>query len=303
MKNPELNVITGAFSHSGKYIAARLLAIGESVKTLTGHPERENPFGGRVSTHPFNFDSPGRLAASLQGATTLYNTYWIRFPHRWGTFDEAVENSKILVRAAEEAGVSRMVHISITNPYEESPFPYFRGKALVEKAIIDSRLSYAIVRPALIFGMEGILINNIAWLLKKFPVFAVSGSGDYRVQPIFVEDLAEIAVSAGHKDDNIVIDAVGPETFTFEELVRLIADKIHRQARIVHVRPGLVLFTARLIGCIVGDVVLTRDEIGGLMANLLVSREPATGRTRLSQWLGENAEALGANYASELKRH
>ena len=298
-----MNVVTGAFSHSGRYIAARLLAMGESVKTLTRHPERENPFVGRVSAHSFNFDNPGRLAKSLQGAATLYNTYWIRFPHRWGTFDKAVENSQTLIRAAEKAGIRRMVHISITNPAEESPFPYFRGKALVEKAIIDSKLSHAIVRPALIFGAEGILINNIAWLLRKFPLFAVPGSGDYRVQPIFVEDLAEIAVSAGHKNDNIVMDAVGPETFTFEELVRLIAHKINRRARIVHVRPGLVLFTARLIGRIVGDVVLTRDEIGGLMANLLVSQEPPVGQTRLSQWLAENAEALGVRYASELKRH
>ena len=303
MQSPESNVVTGAFSHSGKYIAARLLASGESVKTLTGHPERENPFGGRVSAQPLSFDNPEWLVKSLQGAATLYNTYWIRFSHRWGDFDKAVANSQILIRAAEEAGVRRMVHISITNPTETSPFPYFRGKALVEKAIIDSKMSYAIVRPALIFGTEGILINNIAWLLKKFPVFAIPGSGDYRVQPIFVEDLAEIAVSVGHKGDNIVMDAVGPDTFTFEELVRLIAHKIKRRARIVHASPGLVLCLARLIGCIVGDVVLTKEEIGGLMANLLVSREPAAGQTRLSQWLGENAGTLGASYASELKRH
>ena len=277
--------------------------MGESVKTLTGHPDRENPFGQQVSAYPFNFDNPGQLVASLQGATTLYNTYWIHFPHRWGTFDEAVENSKTLIRAREEAGVRRMVYISITNLSQESPFPYFKGKALVEKAIINSKLSYAIVRPTLIFGTEGILINNIAWMLKRFPLFAIAGSGDYRVQPIFVEDLAEIAVSAGQKDDNIVIDAVGPETFTFEELVRLIADRVHSRARIIHVRPGLALFLARLIGLVVRDVVITRDEIEGLMSNLLVSQEPATGQTRLSQWLTENAGTIGVKYASELNWH
>jgi uncharacterized protein YbjT (DUF2867 family) len=304
MENPELNVVTGAFSHSGKYVTRRLLSMGEKVKTLTGHPNRENPFGEQVSAHPFNFDNPSQLVKSLQGATTLYNTYWIRFPHnRWGTFDEAVQNSQTLIRAAEEAGVRRMVHISITSPSQESPFPYFRGKALVEKAITDSKLSYSIIRPALIFGMEGALINNIAWMLRRFPLLAVAGSGDYKVQPIFVEDLAEIAVSTGHKNDNIVIDAVGPEIFTFEELVRLIADRVHSRARIVHVRPGLLLFIARLIGLVVRDVVLTRDEIGGLMANLLVSREPANGQTYLSQWLTENADALGTSYVSELKRH
>jgi len=303
METPELNVVTGAFSHTGKYITRRLLSMGERVKTLTGHPNRENPFGDQVSAYPFNFDNPSQLVESLQGATTLYNTYWIRFPHRWGTFDEAVENTKTLIKAAEEAGVRRMVHISITNPSEESPFPYFKGKALVEKAIINSKLSYAIVRPALIFGMEGILINNITCLLRKFPMFAVFGSGDYQVQPIFVEDLAEIAVNAGHKNDNMIIDTVGPEIFQFEELVRLIADKIHSRARIVHVRPGLALFLARLTGYIVGDVVITRDEMEGLMSNLLISQDPATGQTRLSQWLGENADAIGVKYASELKRH
>ncbi len=303
METSELNVVTGAFSHTGKYITRRLLYMGERVKTLTGHPNRENPFGDQVSAYPFNFDNPSQLVESLQGATTLYNTYWIRFPQRWGTFDKAVENTKTLIKAAEDAGVRRMVHISITNPSEESPFPYFKGKALVEKAIINSKLSYAIVRPALIFGMEGILINNIAWLLRRSPIFAIFGSGDYRIQPVFVEDVAEIAVNAGNKNDNMIMDAGGPEIFQFEELVRLIADKIHSRARIVHVRPRLALFLARLTGYIVGDVVITRDEMEGLMSNLLISQDPATGQTRLSQWLGENADAIGVKYASELKRH
>ena len=303
METSELNVVTGAFSHTGKYITWRLLSMGERVKTLTGHPNRENTFGDQVSAYPFNFDNPSQLVESLQGATTLYNTYWIRFPQRWGTFDKAVENTKTLIHAAEEAGIHRMVHISITNPSGETSFPYFKGKALAEKAIINSKLSYAIVRPTLIFGMEGILINNIAWLLRKFPIFAIFGSGDYLIQPIFVEDVAEIAVNAGHKDDNMIIDAGGPEIFQFEELVRLIADKIHSRARIIHVRPGLALFLARLIGCIARDVVITRDEMEGLMSNLLVSQDPATGQTRLSQWLDENAEAVGVKYASELKRH
>ena len=303
METSELNVVTGAFSHTGKYITRRLLSIGERVKTLTGHPNRENPFGDQVSAYPFNFDNPSQLVESLQGAITLYNTYWIRFPQRWGTFDKAVENTKTLIHAAEEAGIHRMVHISITNPSGETSFPYFKGKALVEKAIINSKLSYAIVRPTLIFGMEGILINNIAWLLRKFPIFAVFGSGDYPIQPIFVEDVAEIAVNAGHKDDNMIMDAGGPEIFQFEELVRLIAHKVHSRAKIVHVRPWLALFLARLIGYAVRDVVITKDEMEGLMSNLLLSQSPVTGQTRLSQWLDENADTIGVRYISELKRH
>ncbi len=303
MEIPELNVVTGAFGYTGKYITRRLLSMGKRVKTLTGHPNRQNPFGDQVSVAPFNFDSQSELTKSLRGATTLYNTYWVRFSDGQVTFDKAIENTKTLIKAAEEAGVRRIVHVSITNASEESPLPYFRGKGLLEKAIIHSKLSYAIIRPTVIFGPEDTLINNIAWLLRRFPVFAVIGSGDYRIQPVFVEDVAEIAVSVAQRDDNIVMDAVGPEIYTFDELVRLIAAKIRARVWIVHSRPGLALFLSRLVGYMVNDVVLTRDEVEGLMSNLLVSESPPTGQTRLSDWLGQNAGSVGTKYASELSRH
>ena len=299
----ELNVVTGAFSYTGKYITQRLLSMGEQVRTLTGRPDRENPFGHQVKALPFNFDKPGELTESLRGAKTLYNTYWIRYPHGQVSFDKAVENSKTLISAAEEAGIRRIVHISITNPSEGSPFPYFRGKALVEKAIIQSKLSYAIIRPTVVFGPEGILINNIAWLLRKFLTFAIPGSGDYRIQPVFVEDVAEIAVNAGHSNENTVVDAIGHEIYTFNELVRLIAKKIHSRVKVIHVSPMLALFVARLIGYAVKDVVITKDEIQGLMSNLLVSESSPTGQTRLSGWLEQNADRVGASYISDLQRH
>ena len=251
---------------------------------------------------PFNFDKPEELLESLRGAKTLYNTYWVRYPHGQLSFDKAVENNRTLIAAAEEAGIRRIVHISITNPSEDSPFPYFRGKALVEKAIIQSKLSYAITRPTVIFGPEGILMNNIAWLLRKFPIFAVPGSGDYRIQPVFVEDVAEIAVRAGHQDDNIVLDAVGPETYTFGELVRMIASQINKRAKIVHVRPRMALFLAKLIGYAVKDAVITKDEIEGLMSNLLVSEGEPTAPTLFSEWLGQNAGKIGIRYISGLER-
>lgn len=303
METDELNVVTGAFGYTGKYITRRLLSMGKRVKTLTGHPNRLNPFGDKVSVAPFNFEKESELIESLRGATTLYNTYWIRFSHRQVTFDKAIENTKTLIKAAEEAGVRKIAHVSITNASEDSSLPYFRGKGLIEKAIIHSRLSYAIIRPTVIFGLEDILINNIAWLLKRFPFFVVPGSGDYRLQPVFVEDMVEITVSVAHQDENIIVDAVGPEIYTFDALVRLIADKIQSRAKIIHLRPGLALFLSRLIGYAVRDVVLTHDEVEGLMANLLISENPPTGETKMSDWLEQNADSVGLLYASELKRH
>lgn len=303
MADPELQVVTGASGFTGKYITARLLAQGKKVKTITGHPGRRHPFGDRLSVAPFNFDDPSALIRSLEGATTLYNTYWVRFPYGDVTFEKAVENSRTLIRAAEEAGIRRIVHISIANADEDSPFPYYKAKAVVERLIAGSRLSYAVIRPTVLFGTEGILINNIAWLLRRFPLFAVPGSGDYRLQPVYVGDVAELAVSAASEGSNLVVDAGGPETFTYNDLVRLIAAKIGSRARIVHLAPAVALRASRLVGKIVDDALLTRDELDGLMADLLVAKGPPAGKTRLSQWLAENATTLGTAYASEIERH
>ena len=303
METAELNVVTGAFGYIGKYITLRLLSQGKRVRTLTNHPGQRDDFHQEVDIAPLDFQRPEQLVDSLRGATTLYNTYWVRFPHGQTTFESAVDNTRTLVKAAREAGIRRIVYVSITNASESSPLPYFRGKGLVERAIMDSGLSYALVRPTVVFGDEDILINNMAWLLRRFPLFAVFGSGDYGLQPVYVEDLAQIAVDAGQQSEDMVLDAVGPEVYTFEELVRLIAAKTRSRARIVHLRPGLALFLGKLMGYGVRDVIVTRDEVRGLISSLLISQEPPTGQTRLSDWLEQHAESVGGRYASELARH
>jgi uncharacterized protein YbjT (DUF2867 family) len=303
MANPEIDVVTGAFSFTGKYLTERLLAKGRQVRTLTGHPNNPHPFGDQVTVFPYNFDNFGALVKSLEGASTFYISYWVRFSYKQMTFERAVENTKTLFRAAKEAGVRRVVYISITNPSEDSPLPYFSGKAGLERALKESGLSYAILRPTVLFGPEGILINNIAWLVRRFPLFAIMGAGDYQLQPIFAEDLADLMVQVGGQQKPLLLDAVGPETYRFDDLVRLVARTLHRKVRLVYISPGLMLAISKVMSLFLGDVILTRDEIKGLMANLLISSQPPTGQTRLSEWLAAHANEVGAKYASELRRH
>jgi uncharacterized protein YbjT (DUF2867 family) len=299
----ELDVVTGAFGYTGKYITRRLLEAGRKVRTITGHPHRENCFGNQIEVAPMDFSDRAGLIRSLQGASVFYNTYWVRFNRGGVTFDEAVANSRALIQAAREAGIRRIVHLSIANPSLDSRLPYYSGKAQVEKAILDSGLSYTILRPTVIFGLEDILINNIAWFARYFPVFAIPGSGQYRLQPIFVEDLAELATDSARKEKGLVLDAVGPEIFTFEDLVRQIAEAVCAVPKFIHVSPRAAIQMLRVVGPIVGDVVLTPEETEGLMADLLVSRQPASGQTRFSEWLAKHAAVLGSRYASELERH
>ena len=300
----DLHVVTGALGYSGKYIAARLLEAGHRVRTLTNSTHRANPFEGRVDVHPFNFDDPDRLAASLEGTRVLYNTYWIRFNYGRGAFTHgtAVANTLKLFGAARRAGVARIVHTSITNPSINSPLEYFRGKAQLERALVESGLSHAILRPAVLFGQEDILVNNIAWVLRRLPVFGVFGDGQYRLQPIHVDDLARLAVTMGGSTGNAIVDAIGPETFTYRRLVTTIAAAIGVRRPIVSVPPCVGYWVGRTVGMLVRDVTITREEIRGLMADLLCTNSPPAGTTKLTEWAREHAATLGVRYASELAR-
>jgi len=294
--------VTGSFSYSGKYITRQLLERGEEVITLTGHPNRPDPFNGLVKAYPLDFDEAS-MTKSLQGVDVLVNTYWVRFDKGENTQPRAVENTRKLVNAAKAAGVKRIVHISIANPSADSHLPYYWGKAANEKSVVESGISYAILRPTVLVGDEDILINNIAYLLRRLPVFALPGDGSYGIQPVYVDDLAQLVVEGVYSKENYIIDAVGPEIFTFKEMVDLIGEKIGSKRPLISLPPRLALLAAQFLSLFVNDVLLTPEEVDGLMAGLLVSSEPPRCKTRLGDWLEANKDKVGARYASELKKH
>jgi uncharacterized protein YbjT (DUF2867 family) len=298
----EIHAVTGAFGYSGKYIAKRLIEEGHRVITITNSLARKNPFGDKIQVYPFNFDNPIKLEETLRGVTVLYNTYWVRFNHKSFTHADAVCNTEIMFNAALKAGVKRIVHVSITNPSLDSPLEYFSGKARLEESLIESGISYTILRPTVLFGKEDILINNIAWGLRHLPVFGVFGDGEYKMQPIYVEDLADLIIKYGKEDKNIIIDAIGPETFTYRELVKSIGEIIGKHRPIISVPPSIGYIAGWVLGKIVKVVMITKEEIKGLMANLLYVESPPTGSTKLTEWARKHADTLGLKYTSELAR-
>lgn len=300
--NRQIHAVTGAFGYSGKYIAQKLLDKGYTVQTLTNSVSRENPFGKRIKVYPFNFENHEKLKKSLEGVTVLYNTYWVRFNHKLFTHSDAVRNSLALFEAAKEANVERIVHVSITNPSSEINLEYFQGKAVLEKALIKSGISYSILRPAVLFGKEDILINNIAWALRKFPAFGVFGDGNYGIQPIYIDDFAELAVNQGTVRENSIINAVGPESFTYKELVKTIGRLIGKNRPIISVPPLVGYIFAKIVSWLVRDTFLTWEEIQGLMAGTLAVDTPPVGTTKLTDWVSSHSETLGKNYTSELAR-
>ena len=298
-----MHCVTGAFGYSGSFIAHRLLQAGRAVRTLTNSQGRRSALTGQVEVRALDFDRPEALVESLRGVKVLYNTYWVRFNHTTFKHSVAVDNTRILFEAAARAGVDRVVHTSITNPSVDSPREYFRGKGLLEQELMASGLSYAILRPAVFFGGRDILVNNIAWAVRHLPVVGVFGDGAYRIQPIHVDDFARLAVEQGEQRHDVVIDAVGPETFTYRELVQTVASIIGKKRWVIGVPPWLGFAVGWVIGAIVRDKMITWEEVEGLMADLLcVENAPPAGTTRLTDWAREHRGTLGGHYASELAR-
>ncbi len=299
-----MHVVTGAFGYTGRWIAHHLLEKGVQVRTLTNAVGRDDPFDGRVEVHPLDFDDHAALVESLRGAEVLYNTYWVRYNHRRRNFEHgiAVENSKRLFKAAAEAGVERIVHFSVAHPHKAPDWTYFCGKVAVEKYLNDSEYCFAILRPTVLFGgHRNVLINNIAWMLRKFPIFGVFGMGNYPIQPVHVKDVARVAVEQGESRENVTIDVTGPETFRYKEYIGMMAKSMSLRRIILPMPPFVGWLFGKFLGLLLQDLVITRAEIKGLRRGLMASDEDPLGQLKFSEWIAEHGKDFGKRYQNDLK--
>jgi NADH dehydrogenase len=305
----QTDVITGAFGYSGAAIARELGAAGRQVRTLTGHPGG-GPEAAGIDTRPLDFTDPEALVKNLAGAHTLYCTYWVRFPHGSSTRESAVANSKLLFDAAARAGIARIVYVSILHADTGSRYPYFSGKGEVEAHLAATGVPYAIARPSILFGASAghgiaasVLVNNIAWLLRRLPAFGIGDGGGYRVRPIHVDDLARLCVELSGRDGNVTVDAVGPDAPTFREMVGAIRAATGSRSLLVPVPGWLIPPAAAVLGAALRDVLLTAEEYQAMADGLATSDAAASGTASLMDWIAGHGDELGRVYANELDRH
>ena len=302
--------ITGAWSYSGRHVARRLLDRGDTVLSLTNHPAPDpHLFQGQVKAVPFDF-TPGRLAAHLAEIDVLACAYWTRHNrppvgHRgpWMSHAEATQRSQALIREAKTAGVRRLVWTSIANPGLDADLPYYQGKARVEAAVRSSGLSYGILRPACFFGPGGILLENVAWAVRRLPVFPLpAAAAPFHVRPIHVEDYADLVAEAVHSQETFVRDAAGPDRVEFAALVRHLSAVMGSRTRLVSLPLPVCHLLYAAASRVMGETILTLDELKGLSRNRLDSREDPAGSISLLAYVAANAGTLGRRFLREPRR-
>jgi len=297
-------VITGPSGFIGGAIAERLVDRTE-VRGLTSH-QAKNRFGARVRNVLYDFSDPSRMAPAFRGADVFVNSYYVRFNYGGITFGDAVDRTRVLLAHAKAGGVRRIVHVSVSNASDASDLPYYANKGRIERLVAESGLDYTILRPALVVGRGDILINNIAYFLRRVPVFTIFGDGAYRAQPITLDAFADIALEAidgGHSGRTLAV--AGPSDWRFLDMVRAVRQAVRSRAAIVRAAPWVALAGLRVACALLGDVVLTGDEIAGLTREYLYSTDPIRRGADFGEWLAAPgvAAALGARYESELARH
>ncbi len=303
MMNRNIHTVTGAFGYTGSYVTRKLIERGEVVETLTNSPHKQKQSSVAVQKiHPLDFNNEAALIEALKNTKVLYNTYWVRFNHSWFNHSEAVNNTFKLFDAAKKAGVEKIVHVSITNADVNSKLDYFRGKGEIEEYLKRLGVGYSIVRPAVLFGDEDILLNNIAWSLRKLPVMGIPGRGRYKLQPIHVDDFADVLVEAGTLAEDNITAALGEERYSYIDLLKLIKTILELKTPLLPLPNAVAWLGAKIIGIYLNDVLLTWAEIKGLQQETLWEDKTPFGKRKLSEWVEENKESLGVKYHNELNR-
>jgi NADH dehydrogenase len=150
-------------------------------------------------------------------------------------------------------------------------------------------------------GHRNVLINNIAWMLRKFPIFGVFGMGNYPIQPVHVKDVARVAVEQGESRENVTIDVTGPETFRYKEYIGMMAKSMSLRRIILPMPPFVSWLFGKFLGLLLQDLVITRAEIKGLRRGLMASDEDPLGQLKFSEWIAEHGKDFGKRYQNDLK--
>lgn len=262
-----LVTVFGGTGYLGRCIVARLAGTGTTVRVAVRHPEKLGlgnlPGPGAVLPALADVRDEAAVAAAVTGADAVINSVGLYLEQGGATFQAVhVEGAGRVARAAAAAGVSRLVHISGIGAAARSPSAYVRARAAGEAAVRAAFEGAAILRPSVLFGPGDAFFNMLAGLARASPVLPLFGRGDTRLQPVYVDDVAEAAVRALSGDAALgrTFELGGPKAYSYRDLLTLMLAQIGRRRYLLPLPFALWHGLARVAGGLPRPP-LTRDQV------------------------------------------
>src|SRR5690348_15138954 len=221
--------VFGGTGFLGRRIVRHLHDVDFAVRIASRHPDRgRSLFSRDVSRiEPVGADvnDDASVAAAVSGVWAVVNAVSLYVEHGRCTFQSVhVEAAKRIAVLARQAGAETLVHISGIGANAGSASPYIRSRGEGEAVVLDAFPSAKLVRPAVMFGPGDAFLTPLLAMLRRLPIFPMFGSGATRVQPVYVEDVAEAVVRILRAPAaSQLYELAGPRVYTYQELLRAIA--------------------------------------------------------------------------------
>jgi len=260
--------LTGGTGFIGRAILRALAARGEPVRVLVrpGHEGRLPAVPG-LEARSGDVTDAASLTGAVAGCDAVVHLVGIIRETRGVSFQDVhVRGTENVLAEAARAGVKRFVHMSALGTRPGAATAYHRTKWAAEEAVRSSGLDFVIFRPAPVFGPGDQLFMYLASVLRWTPVMPVFGSGDYPMQPIHVDDVAEYFVRAVRQPGvgGQTFEIGGPDVFTYRDALKIIMQASHRRRPMIRVPAGPLLGLLPLLEWLPG-LPITHDQLVMLM--------------------------------------
>ena len=268
-------LVTGATGFLGRRVVQKLLEHNYQVRCLVRTPGRERIFPeGTVDVYYGDIDSPEALLSACRGVEQVIHLVAVIRETGAATFDAVnrvgVEN--VVAAASAAGGVQQLIHVSAVGAVNNPEYPYLLSKWQGEQAVVASGLPHTIIRPSIIFGEGDEFLSSLAALVRIFPLVPIISSGRNRLQPIWVDDVAQcIALSLSRHDlQGHILELGGPEQVSYNEIVGILSRTMGRKRLRLHVPLWIMRINVALM-----QLLMSRPPINSEMLKMLRVRNVA----------------------------
>lgn len=263
-------LVTGSTGYIGQYLVRRLLDQGEQPRCLARDPQKAARLFPGAEKYIVRGDTtdPVSLVEAVRGVDTIVHAAFITADHKEGPgnhyTETNVQGTANLLKAAQEAGVRRVIEMSGLGTRPDKPGSYMQGRYLAEKLLKDSALDWTIIQPSVLFGKDAPFFKGLSDLIRTSPIVPLLGGGRVMFQPIFVEDVVSAVLwvlANPERSSRQTFVLGGPAYYSFTQIIDLLLHTMRKKRLKVPAPLPLVGLGATAMEAILSRPPLTRAAL------------------------------------------